>query len=89
MRKHGGGFGIVILLVVLAVVMLLVARNWKSVAPTAIQVTNPSSPVQVDDHGQPEAGEAIRSGQLPNLNDMRQATSQHASEVQDALQEIE
>lgn len=88
MRK-GGGFGMVMLVIVLAVVLVLVAKHWKAVAPTAIQVTNPDAPVVVDDHGQTEAGEAIRSGQLPDLNDMRQQTSAHADRLQDALEEIE
>jgi hypothetical protein len=90
MRK-GGGFGMIMLVIVLLVVMLLVAKNWQAVAPTAVQVSTPAGdlPVVVDDRGQTEAGAAVRSGQLPDLNDMRQSTNQHAQQVQDALTEID
>lgn len=92
MRKISGlgGFGMIMLVVVLAIVLLLVARQWQALAPTAIQVTtDPDEAYAVDDHGDPEAGEAIRSGQLPDLGEMRQSTSEHADRLEDALKEIE
>ena len=79
----------VMLVVVLAVVLLLVARNWRSVAPTAMQISDPELGATVDDHGQAEAGAAVRSGQLPGLNDMRQQTDAHSQDVQEALEAIE
>jgi hypothetical protein len=88
MRK-GGGFGMLMLVVVLAIVLLLVARHWKAVAPTAVQVHEYPSAAPVDAHGEDEAGAALQSGTLPDLNDMRQATDAHAQQVQDALEEIE
>ena len=88
--KKGGGFGMVMLVVVLAIVLLLVARQWKAVAPTAIQVQQDGSvTVTPNDHGQTEAGAAIKSGTLPDLNDMRQATGEYSQQVQDAMAEIE
>ena len=85
MRK-GGGIGFVLLVVVLAVVLLLVARSWKSVAPTAIQVTNGGEgDVVVPDHGEAAAGAAVSSGNLPDLNEMQQETDAHAQQVQEAL----
>jgi len=63
---------------VLAVVLLLVARNWNQVGPEALAV---------DAHGQPEAAEAIRSGDLPGLNEMRQRTDAHADEVEAVLEQ--
>ncbi len=41
MAKKPSGFGFVMLVVVLAVVLLLAARQWRSVAPTALQVSDP------------------------------------------------
>jgi hypothetical protein len=80
MRGKGSGFGMVMLLVVLAVVLFLVARSWNRVAPEALAV---------DAHGQPEAAEAIRSGDLPGLNEMRQQTDAHADEVEAILEQAE
>ena len=92
MRKLGGlgGFGMIMLVVVLAIVLLVAARQWQALAPTAIQVTtDPDEAYAVDDHGDPEAGQAIRSGQLPDLNEMRQNTSAHADRLEEALEDIE
>ena len=89
MKRQGGGFGMVMLLVVLVIVLLLVARKWNSVAPTAIEVSTPAGQVQVPDHGDAEAGAAVRSGGLPNLGDMRRETGAHTQQVQDALQQID
>ncbi len=89
MRKMGGGFGMLMLVIVLAIVLLLAARNWQAVAPTAAQVADPGNAATVEDHGQTEAGEAIRSGRLPDLNEMRQSTAAHSDRVQTALEEIE
>jgi hypothetical protein len=89
MAKRGSGFGMVMLVVVLAVVLLLAARSWRSLAPAAMQVSDPELGSKVDDHGQAGAGAAVRSGQLPDLNDMRQQTDAHSQDVQDALKAIE
>ena len=85
MSKRLPGFGLVMLVVVLAVVLVLVARSWRAVAPTAIQVSSPELAGSVHDHGESRAAAELRSGQLPNLGDMRQNTSAHADEVQRAL----
>lgn len=87
MRK-GGGFGLVVLVIVMAVVLLLVARSWKSVAPTATQLPDgPSAPLETN--GEDQAGEALSSGNLPDLNEMRSETDAHAERLQQALSEIE
>jgi len=78
----------IVLLVALVIVLLLVARSWKSVAPEAMQVSNPdgsSVSVQASDHGETEAGEAVRSGDLPDLNETKKQTDAHAQQVQEAL----
>jgi hypothetical protein len=89
MRGKGGGFGVLVLLIVVLVVMLLAARAWKAVAPTAVEATNPSLSEGVDDRGQTEAGREVRSGNLPGLEEMRQRTDAHASEVEEAQKTID
>ncbi len=79
----------VVLVIVMAVVLLLVAKSWKSVAPTAVQLTGEGPSAPLETHGEGQAGEALRSGTLPNLNQMRSETSAHAEQLQQALVEIE
>jgi hypothetical protein len=88
MKKGGGGFGFVLAIVVLLIVMLLSAKAWNAVMPTAAQALAPPGTRQdairqVDDHGQKEAGDAIRGGTLPDLNKMLQSTDQHINQVQE------
>ena len=85
MAKKGGSFGILLLVVTMAIVLLLVARQWKAVAPAAAQITDPAARGLVDDHGQTEAGEEVGSGALPDLNEMKQETNEHAQQVEEAL----
>jgi hypothetical protein len=66
--------GLVVLLVVLAIVLLLVARAWRSVAPTAAGLGAATSP----------RGE-VAPRDLPDLGETRERTDDHAREVQDAL----
>lgn len=84
MKKPGGGFGFVMMAVVLAVVLLLATRAWKAVMPTAALALRPGAAGQIDDHGQKGAGDAIRSGNLPNLRQMGQNTDQHIDQIKDA-----
>jgi len=84
MRKQGGGFGFFVLLIVLAVVLLLATHAWKTVMPVAAQAVKPGSSASVPDHGQKGAGEAIRSGNLPDLKKMGQNTDDHIQQVKDA-----
>jgi hypothetical protein len=89
MKKGGGGFGFVLAIVVLLIVMLLSAKAWNAVMPTAAQALAPAPGTQkgairqVDDHGQTEVGKEIRSGTLPDLNKMLQSTGQHIDQVQE------
>jgi hypothetical protein len=76
----------IVLLVVLAVVLVLVARAWKSVAPTALDVSGVAPAGAVPDHGQPQATEALRKGDLPRMDEARQRTDEHGARVQEALQ---
>ncbi len=74
-------------LVTLVIVALLVAKNWEKLMPVASEITSEDSPGPVAPHGQPEAVEALRD--LPGLNDMRQAASDRAAEVDETLSEID
>jgi hypothetical protein len=84
MKKQGSGFGFFILLIVLVVVLLLATRAWKAVMPTALQAVKPGASQGVPDHGQTGAGEALRSGNLPDLKKMGQNTDQHVKQVNEA-----
>lgn len=77
------------LVVVLAVVLILVARSWKSVAPEAIDVTNANADIPFDDHGQTDAADALRDSNMPGLREMQSQTDEHSRRLQDALSEIE
>jgi len=79
-RQRGGGFGLVVLVVVLAVVLLLVARSWRAVAPEARAVTAP----RITDPQLTGSG-----GDLPDLQETGRRTDAHAQQVQDALAEAE
>jgi len=84
MSKQGSGIGFIVLLVVLVVVTLLTARLWNDTAPVIQQVVGDQpSPAAVADHGQPGAAGALED--LPNLNEMRSATDDHAQAVDEAL----
>lgn len=84
MKKGGGGLGFVMAIVVLVIVLLLASKAWKSAMPKAAQALTPGSSRQVDDHGQTAAGDAIRSGNLPDMKQMGQNTDQHIQQIQDA-----
>ena len=77
----------VVLLVVLAIVLLLAARSWRSVTPTLSRLPGAEGTGQVSDHGQIEAAEAVRESGLPDLNQMQQATSEYSDLVQETLKE--
>ncbi len=77
----------VVLLVVLAVVLLLAAKSWKSVTPTLAQLPGAEGAGPVSDHGQTDAAGALRETGLPNLQQMQQATSEYSDLVQETLKE--
>ncbi len=83
MKKSGGGIGFVILIVALVIVLLLSARAWNSILPVAKDALRPGAAGAVSDHGQSGAGEALRSGGLPNLKKMDQNTDQHIQQIKD------
>jgi len=85
MARKGGSFGIVILLIVMLAVLMLVAKSWRSMAPTALEVSTPDGEVSIPAPG--ARGVATNPGGLPNLGQMKDSTSGHIDEVQTALDE--
>lgn len=86
MRKLGG-FGFILALAVLVIVLHLTGRAWRAVMPTASQGLRPGGPATTaPNHGQKEAGDAVRSGSLPGVGKMEQNTDEHIKRVKEAAQ---
>jgi hypothetical protein len=81
----------ILMLVVMVIVLLLVARAWTAMAPTAVQVTSPQIPGLAGGEGDdPDAdGEEEDPNRLPDLNDMRENTAEHAQQLEEARKEID
>ena len=80
----------VMLVVVTAIVLLLVAKNWQKVAPTAMELQDDGGgpvPQDFDDHGESGAAQELRQGNLPGLKEMRQNTGAYSDRLQNALDE--
>jgi len=84
MSKSGGGFGYVLAILVLAILLLLSVRAWRNAAPAAAQALKPGAPATVPDHGQAGAGKEVRSGGLPNIKKMGESTGAHADQINEA-----
>jgi hypothetical protein len=98
MRRQGGGFGFVIMLVILAVVFYLAMNNFKSVAPEAMDIKRHNDArkagrdVRIDE-GQPQTPPASSNADAwtpappsrPNLSTMDQKTTEHTAAVSDAI----
>ncbi len=89
MAKRGFSVGMIALLIVMAVVLVLVAKTWRTMAPAALDTHDLLKSTPLDDRGETEAGEAVREGGLPNLRETTRETDEHAARVQEALNEIE
>ena len=79
--KFRGGVGLLALLIVLAIVLVLVAKNWQKIAET----TAPGAA----SHGETEAAAEVKSGELPDLQQTQAATDDHTEAVNTALEQIE
>ena len=89
-KGGGGGFGLIMLVIVMGVVLMLVAKAWENVGSTVVDLDRAGNMVgPLDSHGQDDAAEEIRSGDLPRLSEMEQRTDAHATEVGNALEEID
>jgi hypothetical protein len=84
MNRRGMGIGFVMVLIVCTIVLILAARAWTSVAPTAQQIMKPGSPGTIPDHGDKDAAKALSSKDLPDLDEMKKRTDRHAAEVKEA-----
>lgn len=84
MNRRGMGVGFVAVLIVVAIVLVATARAWKSVEPTALQVMRPGSRGSVPAHGDAQAAAAVQKGDLPDLQDMKEATDVHSKQVEEA-----
>jgi hypothetical protein len=82
--KRFGPFGILMALAVLLIVLLLSEKAWKAAMPAASQSLKPGASQDVPDHGDKAAGDAVRSGKLPDLKTMDKNTDAHIKQVQDA-----
>ncbi len=88
MRRQGSGFGFVVLLVVLVVVLFLATRAFKSTLPAASSLAKP--PSETGDpaaKGTSSGGESVRPSRLPDLKDVKQRTDAHAAQVRDAVEQ--
>ena len=84
MSRSGGGFGYILAIVVVVILLLLSVRAWKNAAPAAAQALKPGAPATFSDHGQPEAAQALRSGNLPDMKKMGKNTDDHIKEINQA-----
>ena len=77
------------LLMVLAVVLYMVARNWEAFGPAAVQVKNHKGKPILDAHGQEDAAQEVRSRNLPDLEDMDREVKKHTDESSETLGAME
>jgi hypothetical protein len=84
MKHSGGGFGYVLAIVVVVILLMMSVRAWKNAAPAAAQALKPGAPATLPDHGQTEAAQAIRSGNLPDMKKMGKNTDDHIQEINQA-----
>lgn len=97
MRKQGGGFGFVILLVVLAIVFFAAMRNMQVVAPAALDVQKHNAQRKARQGDLDAPGDAAKNTSQtadswtpappsrPNLETMDQNTTAHSNDVQKAI----
>jgi predicted lipid-binding transport protein (Tim44 family) len=87
MRRQGSGFGFVVLLVVLVVVLFLASRAFKSTLPAATALAKPSPADQeAQESAASQGGEAIRPSRMPDLKDVKRTTDAHAKQVREAVE---
>jgi hypothetical protein len=97
MRRQGGGFGFLMLLVVLAIVAYVAMRNTRSVAPTAMEIQRHNQKRREVNAEAVAPDEAPTSASddswnptppsRPSLETVDKNTTQHSANVQDALKQ--
>ncbi len=91
MRRQGSGFGLVMLVVVLAVVLFLATRAFRSTLPAARALATPSGEAAGATAGAtptdaPPGDQSVRPSRLPDLRDVKKGTDTHAAQVRDAVE---
>jgi hypothetical protein len=101
MRK-GGGVGFIVVLIAAAIVMILAMKQWLAVAPTAQQImaidqanrivngqgkAKAKAKPKPGEHGQGSVEDQQKRGVLPDLQDMKDGTDEHAKQIADAAKE--
>ena len=97
MRRQGGGFGFVVLLLVLGVIFYIAMNNFKAVAPAALDIKKHNDARRAGREVHPEDSEPKATStsasadawtpappSRPNLSTMDQKTSEHSAAVQEA-----
>ncbi len=72
--RRSGGFGLIALVIVVAIVLFLVASNAKETIPTL-------------EKAQDEAAREVGEESLPGLDEMETSTNEHAKELEEALRD--
>jgi hypothetical protein len=98
MKRQGGGFGFVMMLVVLAVIFYVAMNNFKHIAPAAIAVDKHNKTRKAGQDVAPEDFEPKNDSKSssadawtetpparPNLDTMDKRTDDHSAQVKDAL----
>jgi len=102
MRRQGGSFGFVALLLVLAVILYIAVNNFKSVAPAALEVQKHNKDRQDSEGLEPEKFEPKNESTAasadawtpspparPSVSTMDERTTEHSKSVQDALSQAD
>jgi hypothetical protein len=82
MARKASGLSFVLVLAALVTVLLLAAKAWQKVAPTAAQINSVQTPAAGNEAVSPASEQP---GTLPDLNQMRQQTGTHVEQVKEAL----
>ena len=98
MRKQGGGFGFVILMVVLAIIFFVAMRYFEAVAPSALDIQRHNVERKKADGVAPEKFEPKQTStsasadswtpappSRPSMSTVDERTTQHSDDVQNAL----
>ena len=84
------GLGMVGVLVALAIVLILSARAWKSMAPVILDKESVSaSDFQEELQATGSDTDHPSPGHLPNINEMRSATAGHQQDIDEARRQID
>ncbi len=89
--RQGSGFGVVVLLLVVAVVMLLAGKMLRGVGGAAIEVTRPGAPTaSSSDVPPPSVNTGAGQAQIQaSTTEMQRKTSAHTAAANDALKDSE